>query len=131
VVRGTAAFTHVSRVWQSGDVQEVPYLNDKERLVGNIREELQAQRAMRVVDLSDQVVEDLAFAIALNIEYGFDVRWAPKWVGGVGHHDWIEDRNMPHPKYFVECLMHQRIAVHASEDEAADWWNAHVRDEHP
>jgi hypothetical protein len=52
-----------------------------ERLVGNIREELQAQDALQDLGLAPEVLTQLAASVAANIDYAFDVRWSPRWEG--------------------------------------------------
>lgn len=48
---------------------------DSDRLRANIREELEAQNALGELGLCEQVLNGVAEAIALNIEYVFFVRW--------------------------------------------------------
>lgn len=50
-----------------------------DRLRDNIATELQAQNALEELNLDDETIETLAWAIAANIHYAFDVTWAPKW----------------------------------------------------
>jgi hypothetical protein len=109
---------------------EVPYPTVDERLAGNIKEELTAQRAMSDLPLTDQQIDQLASAIRSNVLYGFEVRWSPRWVKGDDPHHWVEDADSAHPKYFVECLRHERITVHDSEAAATEWWSEHQRTEH-
>jgi hypothetical protein len=52
-----------------------------DRLVGNVTEELQAQNALQELNLSEEIIGTLAWAIVANIEYAFDVRWSPRWEG--------------------------------------------------
>jgi hypothetical protein len=107
---------------------EVPYPDDNERLINNIREELLAQRALSDLPITDQQIAHVAVSIASNVEYGFEVRWAPRWVKGDDPHHWVEgDEQL---RYFMECLRHKRITMHESEAEAADWWAEHLRSEH-
>ena len=54
---------------------------DFERLIGNIREELQAQNALRNIRLSQELIGELAECIASNLDYAFEVKWAPRWEG--------------------------------------------------
>jgi hypothetical protein len=56
-------------------------LNDFTRLVGNIREELHAQNALRGLELPSELIDELAEKIAVNIDYAFEVRWSPRWEG--------------------------------------------------
>ena len=111
-------------------MSEVPYPSDGERLLGNIREEIQAQSAGSSLRLTDEDVERLAISIASNVEYGFDVRWAPRWIKGDDPHRWVEGPDTTNPTYFVECLRHKRITMHESETDATNWWSGHVQAEH-
>jgi hypothetical protein len=52
-----------------------------DRLTDNIREELNAQNALLALGLSTNRITDLANAIAINIDYAFEVRWSPRWEG--------------------------------------------------
>ncbi len=59
-------------------VTDIPYPTDLERLRDNVRAELQAQSAMRDLDLDDVLLDGLADAITSNVDYGFSVRWEPR-----------------------------------------------------
>jgi hypothetical protein len=51
------------------------------RLTENIRDELQAQNALGNLGLSEETLDSMAQAIAANIDYAFEARWAPQWEG--------------------------------------------------
>ena len=52
-----------------------------ERLTGNIHEELLVSNALQNLGLSKEQIAELAHWIAVNIDYAFEVRWAPRWEG--------------------------------------------------
>jgi hypothetical protein len=104
-------------------VTDIPYPTDLERLRDNIREELQAQRAVRDLDLDDATLDGLADAIASNIEYVFSVEWAPNWADGGRR--WTEPPGDLPTTWFVECRRCKRITVHPSSAEADAWWERH------
>ena len=60
-------------------------MNDEEeplkRLTENVREELQAQNALGNLGLSEADIKSLTRAVATNVDYAFEVRWAPRWEG--------------------------------------------------
>lgn len=108
---------------------EVPYPNDFDRLRANIREELSAQRAMGDLPLDQIVIDRLADGIASNIEYAFDVHWAPKWAKNDEPHRWteaVEGRD----QYFVECLRCRKVWVFPSVAEADSRWEQHLGEAH-
>ena len=51
------------------------------RLRDNIAEELHAQLALLGRPISDADVEQVAYALALNLDYAFRTEWAPRWEG--------------------------------------------------
>ena len=103
----------------------MPYPTDQERLVGSIRDELQAQRALRDLALDDQTLDSLSDAIATNIDYGFDVRWAGRWVRRGDPHRWIENGGTQAESHFGECLSCRVITEHPSVESANEWWSRH------
>ena len=109
---------------------EVPYPTDYDRMVDNIRSELLAQRAMRDLPLDDSQVDALANAIAANLDYGFSVSWAPRWVEPGDPHRWTEPMTADQRQHFVECLQCRRITVHPSEADANAWYERHREAEH-
>ena len=52
-----------------------------EHLVGNVTDELRSQNALRNLDLPAALIEEVARAIAINIDYAFELRWSPRWEG--------------------------------------------------
>lgn len=52
-----------------------------ERLTANVLEELRAQNELLELRLNDEQLPRLAKAIAVNVDYAFDVRWSPRWEG--------------------------------------------------
>jgi hypothetical protein len=48
-------------------------------LLGNVKQELQAQNAMRRAGFSPELINDLASGIATNIHYAFEYRLMNKW----------------------------------------------------
>ena len=107
---------------------DIPYPTDLERLRDNIRAELQAQRAMRDLDLDDATLDGLADGITSNVDYGFSVKWEPKWVHGDEPHRWTEQPGEAPTKWFVECVRCKRITAHDSQAEADAWWERHASD---
>ncbi|GII52870.1 hypothetical protein Pth03_12590 [Planotetraspora thailandica] len=103
-----------------------------ERLIGNIREELEAQTVGRGLGLDDAILEQLAWAIAVNLRYAFDVTWAPKWAREV--HSWMEaDEDMPTGEnHFVECLRCGWLTgQNPSKAQAQAEYLGHVASHHP
>jgi len=80
---------------------DIPYPTDSERLRENIRGELQAQRAMRDLDLDDATLDGLTAAITANVDYGFSVKWQPRWVRGNEPHRWTEPPGDAPAKWIV------------------------------
>ena len=106
-------------------MREVQRIDDVQRLQRAVRAELQAQTAMQNVVLDISVLDRLACGVAAHVDYGFDVRWAPKWVKAGDAHRWSEDG-----EEFVECLVCGRTTAHAIAGEADEWYTGH-RTEHP
>jgi hypothetical protein len=105
---------------------DVQYPTDLERLRDNIRGELQAQRAMRDLALDDATLDGLADAITSNVDYGFSVKWAPRWVHGEEPHRWTEPTGGAPTTWFVECLRCARITAHPSQADSDAWWARHA-----
>ena len=51
------------------------HLDESQRVRENIRSELAAQNALQGLDLDDAVLDTLAWAVAANLLYVFDVTW--------------------------------------------------------
>ncbi len=64
-----------------GDKQSPADLDKLTRLTENIRTELLAVNALLNVGLSPEQIDRMAWAIATNIDYAFEVRWSPRWEG--------------------------------------------------
>jgi hypothetical protein len=107
-------------------VTDVPYPQDIDRLVGNIRTELHAQLGMARLELDESVIESLAVGIASNIDYAFEFRWRPRWVPSGDAHRWTESSESGDEQHFVECLQCKRITVHESAAEGDAWYAEHV-----
>lgn len=106
---------------------DVPYPDDIDRLVENIRTEINAQLGMARIELPSETVEQLASAIAANIDYAFDFRWRPRWVKDGEPHHWQRSTESGGEQYFIECLRCKRITVHPTADDATAWYAEHVR----
>jgi hypothetical protein len=52
-----------------------------DRLTANILDELRAQNALADLGLADDQLEQVAQAVAVNVDYSFEVRWSPRWEG--------------------------------------------------
>ena len=50
-----------------------------ERVVENVLTELQAQNALQGLGLDEDKLRLLAWAVAVNLDYAFELRWAPRW----------------------------------------------------
>ncbi len=99
-------------------------------LVTNIRDELHAQVALRGLTLDDETLDGLAAGIATNIDYGFDVTWAPRWVKDNDPHRWVEGRGTPAESHFVGCLRCRVITQHPAAEAGDEWWEGHVATAH-
>ena len=99
------------RSGQDASVTDVPYPDDHERLIDDVRTELEAQRAIRGLPLDDATLDGLADNVVTNIEYAFDVNWAPRWIKDGSYHRWIDTPPDAAPSHFVECLRCARITV--------------------
>lgn len=100
--RVSAAIRRLHSSEKSGTLLRMPSApspDDFDRLVGNVRDELQSQNAMGGHGLTDEVLDRLASAIAVNVDYGFDVRWAPNWVKPGQPHAWQDEEGA-----FAECV---------------------------
>ena len=105
-------------------VREVVPPDDAERLRLLIREELQAQSALEELQPDPSILDHLAWALTAQIGYGFEYRWAPKWVAAGDPHRWTEAGG-----HMVECLACGRTTAHSREDAARHWYAEH-RSEH-
>jgi Zn ribbon nucleic-acid-binding protein len=101
-------------------MREVQRIDDLERLRLAVREELQAQAAMNDVMLNIPLLDRMASGVAAQVDYGFDVRWAPKWVKTGDAHRWTEDG-----EELVECLVCGRTTAHLPPAEADEWYADH------
>jgi hypothetical protein len=109
-------------------VTDVPYPDDIDRLVENIRTEINAQLGMARIELPPATVEQMASGIAANIDYAFDFNWHPRWVKGEEPHRWREIAESGGEKHFVECLRCKRITVHSTADDGVAWYAEHIQD---
>ena len=109
-------------------VTEVPYPDDIERLVDNIRTEVNAQLAMAGVDLEQPVIENLAAGIASSIDHAFEFHWRPSWAQRGDAHRWSEVSDSGVERHFVECLRCKLITVHAVAAEGDAWYSQHIRE---
>ncbi len=106
---------------------------DLERLKSNIREELAAQSALRDLGLDESSLDGLANSIAVNIEYAFDVKWAPRCVKPGDAHYWSEpSAELPTGEnHFAECLLCEWISSHnATRRDAERRYGRHFQNEH-
>lgn len=103
--------------------------DDFDRLVENVRQELQAQNAIGELGLADDVLDQLASAIATNAVYAFEVKWAPKWLRRAEPHAWHDEEGA-----FAECVDCRLIFGPEPDPEAArrafdEHWSANHRGE--
>ncbi|MFG1944747.1 hypothetical protein [Nonomuraea sp. NPDC048826] len=104
----------------------------EDRLIGNIRDELEAQNALQELSLDAQTLDKLAWAVAANLHYAFDVAWAPKWAHDV--HSWSEpDEGLPTGEsHFSECLRCGWLTGHnPTREQALAEYAGHVSTHHP
>ncbi|MBW3649589.1 MAG: hypothetical protein KY458_03385 [Actinobacteria bacterium] len=107
--------------------------DDLARLTSNIAEELRAQSALRDLGLSEVTIEEVASAIAVNIDYAFTVAWSPRWVKpGDAHYGMEPDSESPTGEnHFVECLQCQWVcASNPSRRDAEQKYGRHLQREH-
>ena len=50
-----------------------------DQLVANIDGELRAQKALRDLGWTSELIASLAQSIAINIDYAFRYQWSPRW----------------------------------------------------
>lgn len=73
------------------------------------------------MELPDQVVRNLAWAVAAEIRYAFAVDWDPEWVKPGGAHSWHEDAG-----WFARCgACLQDSPAFAGQGEAIEWALSH------
>lgn len=85
---------------------------------------------MRDLHLDETTLDALAKAIATNVEYAFDVKWAPRWAKEGDPHRWVERSPSAGESHFVECLRCKRITVHPTAEKADEWWSSHLGADH-
>lgn len=100
------------------------YPEDLGRLRDAIRDELAVQHGIEGREVDGKWLDVLADMISSRIDYGFDIRWAPKWVAPGSAHQWEEDG-----EHFAECLRCRIVTVHESAAGATQWYTAHLSDE--
>ena len=84
---------------------------------------------MGELPLDEIVIDRLAEGIADNIEYAFEVHWAPRWAKSGEPHRWTETTE-GRDQYFVECLGCRKLWVFPSAAEADSCWEGHVQERH-
>lgn len=97
-----------------------------ELLRDSVRAELAVQNGMGRLGLTDKVIDRLAEAVAVNVDYAFAVRWSPDWVKVGDLHRWSTDDG-----FFSrcpECLVDSPPSVSALSADV--WIAAHRRTEH-
>lgn len=96
-----------------------------ELLEHNIRSEIGAQNSMSDLGLSDRQAEQLAWAIAAEVDRAFSVDWDPDWVRPGEVHHWTENG-----QHFARCpVCLGDSPAEAQLAEAVAWAKRH-RDEH-
>ncbi len=55
---------------------------DVTRLRDSIDEELRAQFAMREIDVDAALTREMAYWVALQLDYAYEFKWSPRWEGG-------------------------------------------------
>ncbi len=110
----------VARKWET----------DVDRLTGNVLEELRAQNAMRGLGLEDDLLAGIAEQVAVNVDYAFECRWAPRWVREGQPHSWMEVVE-GEERFHSECLTCGWLSQPARTAEAASHaFQAHRDAEH-
>ncbi|MCM3656599.1 hypothetical protein M3147_04965 [Agromyces mediolanus] len=106
------------RVLRDSEEWDSPHL---ELLQSNILEQLDAENMLCDLGLEADALERLAWALTANIQYAFDVRWAPKWVPKGSPHIWGQwDQTFARCN---ECLAESPAL--ASENQAKAWFSSH------
>lgn len=97
-----------------------------------VRDEMQVQNGIMGSQLDEVTVDNLAAMVGSRIDYGFNVKWAPKWVKPGEPHQWQEsDESSPSGEWhFRECLVCGRMTRHADSDEADADYMAHFGEQH-
>ncbi len=79
-----------------------------------------------VVQLPQEVLDNLASAVASRIDYAFAFRWEPRWVGRGQPHVWSEADG-----WYVRCTPCLAVSGPlASEQDAHAWHDAHSTSSH-
>jgi hypothetical protein len=92
-----------------------------ELLEDNVRREIEVQNAMGSLGLTDQQIKSLAWAITAEVDYAFDVRWSPDWVGPGEAHVWVDGGQV-----FARCgQCMQESPPLATKALAREWFVEH------
>lgn len=90
-------------------------------LEDNIRTELEVQLGAAQVALSEELLRRLAWGVAAEVLYAFDVDWRPDWVKPGEVHAWKESG-----VWFARCGVCLLDSPASPErDEAAAWVRTH------
>lgn len=87
--------------------------------------ELVTQNAARGLGLDRGTLESLAAAVTTNLEYAFDIAWAPSWVRPGEAHVWTEAA-----RWFARCGSCLLSSPPEPTDAAARRWHAEHVAEH-
>lgn len=98
-----------------------PAINDFDRLTHAIHEELTMQHFMHERDIDDDLFNSLVDAIAIELDYRFDIHWNPRWLAPGEPHHWEENG-----EHFIECPHCHQIAVLPNEQAAIEYQETHV-----
>jgi len=63
----------------STDDTEIP--DDIVRLRDSIDDELRTQLGARKIDIPLDVVREIAYWVAVQLDYAYEFRWSPRWEG--------------------------------------------------
>lgn len=68
-------------VWTAVPIDESQVPQDIARLRDSVDEELRAQLAGRQIDLSLETIREIAYGVAVQLDYAYEFTWMPRWEG--------------------------------------------------
>lgn len=70
------------------------------------------------LELTDEQLASLAWAVTTRLDYAFNVRWDPDWVKEGEAHTWVEDGQV-----FARCTRCLAMSPPCADREAAVAWH--------
>jgi hypothetical protein len=54
------------------------------QLRDSIEDELRTQFGMRQIELSPETIQEIAYWVAVQLDYAYEFEWSPRWEGRLG-----------------------------------------------